>query len=828
MKRPLPARPLLGCLALLSLLGCRSSTVAPAATIARVHAPRVEPVDIEHYGLELTLLPEERALEGRCLVRFAVVGARLSTLELELEGLEATRVLNAAGEPLEFRQVAGRLLVELGEELLLGDLGEVVVEYGGSPAKGLWFATGEDGEVDQVWTQGECVDAHWWFPCVDHPGDRATSELLVHMPAGWVGVAAGERIGLSVEGDTRSERWRMATPHPAYLMTLCAGEFHVLEDEWDGVQLLALADPALAEYMPASFDETDEILAFFSELTGLRYPYPKYAQTCVHNFPFGGMENISATTLTEATLTDAPGQLDGGSHGLVAHEAAHQWFGDLLTCATWSEIWLNEGFATYLTHLYFEHSRGVDDFRIRMRDTQRGYMAADVGPARRPTVHTVYRDPFDLFFDGKAYAGGASRLHLLRFLLGDEDFRAGVRRYVADNAGRSVTSADLQAAMESASGRELGTFFDEWVHSAGYPELEVRWAWDAALQRVELEVAQVQEPSRGTPDVFHLPVDVEIHDAEGRRMHRLELDRRRQTLVLEAPLEPIWVRFDKGGWLPARITSYKLPGEWLAIAAEDDDVNGRRDAVSALGQLLAEARSQEALTRYRSALLRRLRDDSSAAVRRAAVSALAGRLDVEGVPGFLAQAATEDPDADTREAALLALREIGTSAQLAELADAQFDLGYSWDVRIAAARLYAAAAPEAAWEWALARCEIPSPHGVLRAGLIDVLAGLDHPELLPTLQRFAADGQASSAARRSAVRGLALRGGYDAEVRDLLLELLDSSDYRLRQEAIDALGGFRGGAIDARLRRELEQSVHSRERRKLEASLRRVTRSSTP
>jgi aminopeptidase N len=826
MKRSSLAAPLVGALALLSALACRSSNVAPPATIAREHAPRVEPVDVEHYGLELTLLPEERALEGRCLVRFAVVGARLETLELELEGLEVTAVRDASGEELDFRQAGGRLAVELGRELVRGDLAEVVVEYGGRPAKGLWFVAGEDGEVDQAWTQGECVDAHWWFPCLDHPADRATSELLVHMPADWVAVAAGERVELVERGETRSERWRMATPHPAYLMTLCAGEFRVLEDEWDGVPLVALADPALAEWMPAAFEETDEILAFFSELTGLRYPYPKYAQACVSNFPFGGMENISATTLTETTLTDAAGRLDGGSHGLVAHEAAHQWFGDLLTCATWSEIWLNEGFATYLTNLYFEHSRGVDDFRVRMRDAQESYMAADVGAARRPTVHAVYRDPFDLFFDGKAYAGGASRLHLLRFVLGDEDFFAGLRRYVADNAGRAVVTEDLREAMETASGRDLGRFFEEWLHSAGYPELLVRWSYDPGLGQVEVQVEQAQAPERGTPDVFHVPVDVEVLDEGGRRTFRFELDSRRQTLVLEASREPIWVRFDKYGWLPAKVTSFKRPKEWLAIAAEDDDVNGRRDAVAAIGRLFAEEQDLERLTRYRSALLRRLRDDTSAAVRRAAVGAFGPRLDVEGVRGFLMQAAAEDRDADVREAALLALRGVGPDEGLAAFADAQFDQGYSWDVRIAAARLFTAAAPDRAWEWARARCEVPSPHGVLRAGLVDVLVGLEHPDLVPELRRAAADASLPSAVRRSAVRGLAARGRFDAAARDLLVELLDAEDYRLRQEAIDALGGFRGGELDARLRRELEGSVHSRERRKLEAALRRVTRSS--
>lgn len=808
---------------LLGAPACSSTNVAAPATIATYHEPRVAPVDVEHYGLELTLLPEERAIEGRCTVRFAVTAPRLSRLELELEGLEVRAVRDASGESLDFTHSGAVLAIALERELTRGALSQVVVEYGGQPRKGLWFVEGEAGRIEQAWTQGECVDAHWWFPCLDYPADRATSEVLMHLPPDWVGVAAGERVEL-IEGSTRrSERWRMSTPHPSYLMTLCAGKFRVVEEEWDGIPLYYLADASYGDWMADSFAETDDILAFFSELTGKRYPYAKYAQTCVGNFPFGGMENISATTLTEGTLTDAAGQLDGTSHGLVAHEAAHQWFGDLMTCQTWSEIWLNEGFATYLTNLYFEHSRGVDDFRVRMRNAQVSYMDADVGGARRPTVHAYYKDPFDLFFDGKAYSGGASRLHFLRFVLGDEDFFSGLRLYVAQNSDRAVQSEDLRAAMETVSGRDLAEFFDQWIYGAGHPELEVRWSWDEALNQVEIEVAQVQAKERGTPGVFRMPVDIELRNAQGRRTVRFDLDRRKQTLVLESATKPIWIRFDKHGWLPARVASFKAGSEWLAIAAEDDDVNGRRDAVDALGRLFATEKDEKAAGLYRAAILRRLRDDDSDAVRLEAVEAFSRRLTANQVRLFLRQAASEDVSAAVREAALLALRGFGLDEELAAFADEQFDLGYSWDVRIAAAKLYTVAAPEGAWDWLLARADIPSPHATLRAGLIDVLATLEHPQLLGELRSVASRADVSSAARRAAARGLGRRGQKDDASRDVLLALVDSSDYRLRQDAIDALGEFRGGAVLARLEAALEMSVHSRERRKLETAIAKVS-----
>jgi len=815
---PLAAALLLALPLLASGLACRSTTTGRPNRIARHHPPRVEAVDAEHYALELWLLPDERAIRGRCELRFAVSWGTVEELVLDLEGLDVLEVSTAEGVPLDFDHDAGRLEIELPTPLREGDLGEVHVLYAGQPSKGLWFVEEPGGGAHQVFTQGECVDAHWWFPCLDYPADRATSELRVHMPPDWRAVAAGQRIDLVETPHERVEHWRMNTPHPTYLTTLCAGNFLVKRDEWDGIPLTYLADPRFDAWMVDSFEETPRILEFFSELTGRRYPYPKYAQTCVGNFPFGGMENISATTLTESTLTDELGQLDGGSTGLVAHEAAHQWFGDLLTCEDWSEIWLNEGFATYLTHLYFEETRGVDAFRVRMRDAQQSYTAADVGGQRRPTVHDYYRDPFDLFFDGKAYAGGASRLHLLRCVLGDEAFFRGLRLYVADNAGRSVRTPDLRAAMETVSGRDLRRFFEQWFYKAGYPELEVSWNWDDALHQVELVVEQIQSSARDTPTTFEFEVEVELRNGAGRRVERLLVDEREERFLLPSATRPIWVRFDKHGWLPARVLATKSGSEWIAIAAEDDDVNGRRDAVDALGRLLATEEDPEKAAVYGAAILRRLRDDPAESVRREAVEAFA-RAPRGQSRGFLMRAAGGDESAGVRAAALAALEVYGPDGELADFAEEQAAEGISWKVRLAAASLRAKAAPGGAFDWLLEGTGRSSPHDVFGAGCVAELAELEDSRVTVVLREVLADEARSSAARQAAATGLGLRGRAERESMELLLEALASRDYRVRQSAIEALAGFRDARVVTRLREEHERSVHSRERRKLEETL---------
>ena len=218
--------------------------------------------------------------------------------------------------------------------------------------------------------------------------------------------------------------------------------------EWDGIPLRFLAPAKWAGGLETSLATMAAALEFLSDVTGKRYPYSKYSQVCVQNFPFGGMENISATTLAVEALSDERGIRDSDPTGLIVHEAAHQWFGDLLTCADWSHVWLNEGFATYMALLFVERAQGHDAFRTAVRDALDTYTAGDRGANRRPLVWSVYKEPLDLFFGGHTYQGGAVRLHHMRFVLGDEAFFRGLRIYVGDNAGRGVVTGDLAAAME--------------------------------------------------------------------------------------------------------------------------------------------------------------------------------------------------------------------------------------------------------------------------------------------------------------------------------------------------------------------------------------------
>jgi aminopeptidase N len=816
-RRPalLPAVPA-AALALL-LAGCET-TFQPTST----YTPELPGgIDADHYSLEVELYPERRRIEAVCTVRLRPAGdTSIDTVRLDLEGLEVYSVKDEAGKPLEWEHEGGELLVDLRWPLDAGEELELEVAYGGRPAKGLWFAGDAEGEPSHVFTQGQCEDSRWWFPCNDIPSDRATSEVTVTMPVEWVATAAGERVERTEDGDTAVEHWRMATPHPAYLTTLVAGDLVVREGSWEDVPLTYLAPESHARWMEPTFAETGRMLGFFSGLTGIRYPYAKYSQAAVENFPFGGMENISATTLTVNALKDERGRMDREATKLIAHEAAHQWFGNLLTCADWSHIWLNEGFATYMEALYLEGTRGLDAYRVHMQDMIAKYVEADQGGNLRPIVHGDYEDPIDLFFDGHVYPGGASRLHLLRFVLGDDDFFRGLRTYTAENVGRSVVTDDFQHAMEKVSGKDLDGFFEQWIHGVGHPEFLVSWKWNERTGKVTVSVTQRQSPVAGVPSVFETPVLIEVRDRRGNTLHRVEVTERNQRFELPSQGRPVWVRFDKYGWIPKELDSRKTYDEWLAILTTDDDVNGRRMAARMLGTMAADQLDFERKEFHVAELVGRLRTDDSEAVRVAAAEALgvAGGLEARA---RLMKAARSDVSPAVRVAALDALASFGLDADLARFADEVFEERFTWKTMGAAAGLYAAADPSEAYRWLTTRMLEDSPNDALRVAIMPHLGGLDDEASVDQMVDWMEDESASSAARVAAARqlGESHRGG--AAVSEALAELLEHQDYKLRRAAISSLAKRAEPAGIRALEVHYDVTIFPRERRTIEAAMRR-------
>ena len=334
----------------------------------------IEPVDITHVRLELSVDLKAEHVDAAAML---VMTPRRASKSVTLDAVdfEISRITGSIGsperKPLKYIYDGKRLEILFGRTVAPDELITVNIDYAiHEPKSGLHFFAPSDDDPDapyQVWSQGQSIDNRYWIPCFDHPGEMQTSEIIVTVEQGYQVLSNGvlESMTADTSSGTTTWHWSQTQPHVIYLATLVVGKFHIVEETWRGIPITYWVPEDRADDVERSFGKTTAMLDFFSDKIGVKYPWPKYAQVCCYNYG-GGMEHTSATTLGENTLHDARAHLDRTSDSLVAHELAHQWFGDLLTCREWSHLWLNEGFASYFEALWDEHDNGQDAFAFNM------------------------------------------------------------------------------------------------------------------------------------------------------------------------------------------------------------------------------------------------------------------------------------------------------------------------------------------------------------------------------------------------------------------------------------------------------------------------------
>lgn len=381
------------------------------------------------------------------------------------------------GQAATYRVDGEQLVITLPEATPKGKEVHVRVVYTGKPQAGVYFSAPDRSTrkttTEMVFTQGEAEDTRYWLPTYDEPNDKATSEAHIIVPKGYTAISNGRLVDVQHEGDHDVFHWKMDHPHSTYLISFVAGNYHELHEQWGDIPVNSYV-PAGTEAMDEpSFGGTADMVRFYSELTGVKYPYPKFAQEAVADFPFGGMENISAVTQTIDALF--PPSEDGisDSRGLVLHELAHQWFGDLVTCEDWPNIWLNEGFATFLPHFYFRYKDGEDTYQIGKLGDIEVAIGANYNQ-KRPVVETKYSVPMDLFFTGHVYNGASARMFTLMSILGEKDFWRGVKAYLTERGFKNATTEQFFDIMGRTVGKDLSWFDKEWFHTAAIPEITVK------------------------------------------------------------------------------------------------------------------------------------------------------------------------------------------------------------------------------------------------------------------------------------------------------------------------------------------------------------------
>lgn len=514
------------------------------------------------YAADLEVRPAEKTVAGEVVVELAGRSERLTEVELEAPELTIQGVWSG-DRPLQHQTADGRLKIQLGKPLRRGETGKVRVRYSGSPTQGIRFSP------EQVFT---FFHTSRWLISKSDPGDKATLTLRLTLPAELAAVASGRPMGRETLPDGRVRHaWREDRPYSTYLFGFAAARFREAVVKEGEVELRFLASGLTPEQLATVFADTGQMLRFFEQRAGVPFPHESYLQALLPEAPPQEMNRMSLMSEGYGRSVLA----DPREDYLVAHELAHQWWGNLVTCADWSDFWLNEGLATYMVAAYKEHHWGQEEYRREMLMSRLRYQRALDEGKPRPLAFTGWAKAEDM--SGPfTYSKGALVLHLLRRELGDPAFWEGLRRYTrtAAASGGVVRTRDLQAAMEAASGKELGWFFAQWADQVE-PELVAR-------HRLEPGVVVVEVEQRGEGQPWRIGMDIAVETQAERTRRRVVLRQAKEVFRFPVSGQPLSVRVDAGGDLP-RAVQHERPWEMLRFQmTHEPDTAGRADATLAL------------------------------------------------------------------------------------------------------------------------------------------------------------------------------------------------------------------------------------------------------
>ncbi len=434
-------------------------------------------------------------------------------------------------------------------------------KYSSRPKRGIYFVPAERtrGEISraaQIWTQGEPEYAHHWFPSYDFPDDKATTEQFITVEKDETAIGNGQLLETIENSDnTKTFHFKMPVRHSVYLVSFVVGKYIKIEDKYKNIPLGVYLYPGREKLAEIAFGKTKDIFRIFEDLTKIDFPFNKYDQTIVANYDeFAAMENITATTLSDKEVFFA--EFDFGKplvEDIVAHELAHSWFGNLVTCRNWAELWLNEGFATFMEAAYREKMYGREQYIQKIRDDVEEHFAENKPKRSRHGLYNQLARPDDSIFDMTTYNKGGAVIHTLREQIGDKAFWKAVNIYLNRHKFENVETPDLQRAMEEASGQKLDWFFAQWVYGGGHPQIEVKQSYDANQKVLTLNLKQIQEADKLVPEIFILPLDVEIQTQSKTYSEKLKMEKREQTFTFKVSNQPQNVVIDKNSKIPLMI-----------------------------------------------------------------------------------------------------------------------------------------------------------------------------------------------------------------------------------------------------------------------------------
>ncbi len=773
-------------------------------------------IDVQHLQATLRVDMTRETVAGTADITFVPLRASLTEVTLDAApGLDVASVTVDGSGPLALDRQRSAVRVTLPAAFRSPTAHTLRVTYTTRPRSGLYFFPGGPGRAPQAWNYGEGGIHYGWLPLYNGTDDRFTLDLRITTPRPLVVVANGTlRETIENADGTRTFHWTQGEPIPNYLIALQVGDFArvPLVDARLATRTVPLAVwtiPGTEKNAAFAFGATPRMVEFFSRRFGYEYPWARYDQVTLRDFT-GAMETTGAVGFSESFLRGKGDPPDSGPSFLepypawtgedtIAHELAHHWFGDLVTCRSLASLWLNESFASFSHLLWHGEAHGEDDLtyqRWRYLNRYLDYVRA-TGTVR-PLEFDRYASPGAMYQEETTYLKGALVLHMLRHIVGDDDFFRGISLYLNRHAFGAVESVDLEAALREASGRNLRPFFEDWIRGGGgHPSFVVSYRYVPARQQVDLSIRQVHA-DLPFENAFGLPVQVEVVTAGGARVHDVTIDGWLTQVSLPADGRPSYVVFDKGGWLvsetrqerPLEEALRQLAGgglaEKLRAAREISERFARRsDAVSALAAILADPRAHWGLRQEAAVDLGQMGGE-------AALAALVG--------------ASTDTDPRTRRAVAHGLAAAGGAAADAALrriveADAAQDV-----VAVAAAGVGKLRAPGAR---AFLERQLPRESSwwdAIQLGVVQGLAELKDPGLGPVFERYL-DPRYSRHLRQAALDGWIASAPDDPRLPARLRELARDRNLVIRDAALGALGRLHRAEDVAFLREYSEAEV---------------------
>lgn len=756
--------------------------VAATSTALRADEPyaRSKDYDLQHSRVALKFDVEHRKVIGDVTHTVVLYRDSLSRIWFDSVGLTIESVtLNK--KSAKFEATDSRLYVTLPAGAHAGDKYDIQIKYSGKPRKGLYFILPDKNYPKrplQIWSQGESEDTRYYLPTYDYPNDRLTTETILTVPAEWYTISNGKLVGVtSAENGLRTWTWRESVPSSTYLFTVVAGEFAEAKDTWRNIPVTYYAPSDRGDRLLPNYSRTPAMMELFSTRLGVDYPWEKYAQVMVDDFVAGGMENSSATTNTASSLRNSKllPEYAEGEDPLISHELGHQWFGDLVTTKDWGNIWLNEGFATFMETLWIEGHFGKDQADYDRWEGSRGWFAST-----QLYTHPIVRHDFDDSgeFDGNAYDKGGWVLHMLRTQLGDPAFFAGLKHYLEVNRGKNVMTSDLTKAIEEATHTNVDQFFDQWVYGAGAPKFEVTSVYNADQKQVALTVKQTQKPECNV-GIFRVPVSVEITNAGGPKLYPIQITKDSETFTLPSSSAPQMVLFDKGDHVLKSVSFRKEKAELFYQLKNAADVPDRADAAVALGKMkddpevvaaLGQALNSDKFSGVQSTAAGALGDLGTPAAATELLNAL-NTVQTPWVRAYIAQALGNFKDNKD------------VQAKLESVAKADV----SFRARAAALQSLATLKAPAAYETLTAEVATDTPDDFVRNAALRAFGALGDDRAVPVLLEWSQPGKEIQS-REAAIAAIARLDKSNKELTQKLAAYLSEQSFGIRYSTLFALG----------------------------------------